>query len=80
MPTVLRIDGFSFRIRTRDHGPPHVHVFHGGDEVVILLGDDFELPSIRDIRGMPLRQMRAALELVALNQEFLMDEWKKIYE
>ena len=79
MPTVLRIDGFSFRIRTRDHGP-HVHVFHGGDEVVILLGDDFELPSIRDIRGMPLRQMRAALELVALNQEFLLDEWKKIYE
>ncbi|HMS10158.1 MAG TPA: DUF4160 domain-containing protein [Pyrinomonadaceae bacterium] len=80
MPTVLRTGGFSIRIRTRDHGPPHVHVFHGGDEVVILLGDDLELPSIRDIRGMPLRQMRVALELVAEHQKILLEEWKKIYE
>lgn len=80
MPTVLRTAAFLFGSGRGTTDRRHVHVFHGGDEVVILLGDDVELPSIRDIRGMPLRRMRAALELVALNQELLLDEWKKIYE
>ena len=79
MPTVLRIDGFSFRVRTKDHPPPHVHVFHSGKEVVILLGDESNIPSIRDMRGMPVRQMRVALELVGANQIFLRDEWRKLY-
>ena len=79
MPTVLRVGGFSFRIRTRDHPPPHVHVFKGGKEVVIFLGDDIDLPSIRDVRNMPMRQMRVALELVAANQDLLRDEWRKLY-
>ena len=79
MPTVLRVDGFSFRVRTKDHPPPHVHVFHGGKEVVILLGDEINLPSIRDIRGMPVRQMRSALELVAANQDCLREEWRELY-
>ena len=79
MPTVLRIDGFSFRVRTKDHGPPHVHVFHSGREVVIILGDEFNIPSVRDMRGMPVRQMRVALELVAVNKDMLRDEWRKLY-
>ncbi len=80
MPTVLRKAGFSIRIRTRDHEPPHVHIFHSGKEVVILLGDEVTLPTIRDIRDMPARQMRVALELVVANQKFLIHEWRKIYE
>lgn len=79
MPTVLRKDGFSFRVRTKDHPPPHVHVFHGGKEVVILLGDEIELPSIRDMRGMPVRQIRVALEMVAADQPFFREEWRKLY-
>lgn len=79
MPTVLRKDGFSFRVRTKDHPPPHVHVFHSGKEVVILLGDEIDLPSIGDVRTMPVRQIRVALELVAANQNFLRNEWRKLY-
>jgi hypothetical protein len=79
MPTILRIDGFSIRIRTKDHPPPHVHVFHGGKEVVIILGDETGCPTIRDMRGMPVRQMRTALELVASNQDLLNAEWGKLY-
>ncbi len=38
MPTVLRQRGFDVAVRPRDHGPPHVHILHSGEEVVILLG------------------------------------------
>ncbi len=79
MPTILRIGGFSIRIRTRDHPPPHVHVFHGGKEIVIILGNDTYGPTIRDIRGMSVRHMRTALELVAANQDLLNAEWEKLY-
>ena len=80
MPTVLRIDGFDIRVRTRDHTPPHVHVFRSGYEVVINLGDEFEPPYIRDDRGMPVRNMRQALEIVTQNRIFLTIEWAKVHE
>ena len=79
MPTVLRRGGFDVSIRTRDHLPPHVHVFHSGLEVVILLGIKGGLPTVRDKRGMPERNMRRALELVAENQEMLWLEWERIH-
>lgn len=79
MPTVLRHSGYEIRIRTRDHGPPHVHVWHSGKEVVILLGTERDVPTVRDKRGMSERNMRRALELVAQNQRMLLLEWAKIY-
>jgi hypothetical protein len=79
MPVVLRSGGFTVRIRTHDHSPPHVHVFHSGEEVVINLGDHIEPPWIRDLRGMSLRRMRQALALVMLNQERLQMEWTRIH-
>lgn len=79
MPVALRVDGFTVRIRTGDHGPPHVHVFLSGDEVVINLGDRLNIAHIRDFRGMSRRHARRALDIVVLNQEHLMKEWLKIY-
>lgn len=79
MPIVLRLGGFEIRIRTRDHLPPHVHVWHSGTEVVILLGTERDVPTVRDKRGMSERNMRRTLELVAQNQQILLMEWTRIY-
>lgn len=38
MPTVLRLDGFAFRVHTLDHDPPHVHA--AGCEGVVLVNID----------------------------------------
>jgi hypothetical protein len=38
MPTVLEKDGFKIIIRTRDHNPPHVHVYKADGQITIISG------------------------------------------
>ena len=79
MPTVLRQRGFEIAVRPRDHGPPHVHVLHGGEEVVILLGVGDNVPRVRENRGMRVRNVRKAMAIVTANNEMFLKEWQKIY-
>lgn len=74
MPTVLIVNGFQVMIYTHDHEPEHVHVFKGGDEVIISLID----LSVRACYDMKVRDVRAAQQIVGENQEFLQAEWKRI--
>ncbi len=37
MPQLLRISGIDFVMYTRDHPPPHIHVFCAGNEYVLEL-------------------------------------------
>lgn len=67
MPTIFRQSGFEFVIRTHDHLPPHIHVLHGGTEVVLNLGMKDNLPFIREMRGMTARNIRRALEITVEN-------------
>jgi hypothetical protein len=73
MPTVLRKDGFEILIYTHDHLPPHVHVFHSSEEVIILI----ETGAIRE-SWMSGRNERAALRLVEEEREFLLQRWHEI--
>lgn len=79
MPTVFRQHGFEIVIRPRDHGPPHVHVLCGGEEVVILLGIDEDIPRIRENRGMTLRNIRRAMDIVTAYNDRFMLEWRGIH-
>ena len=79
MPVVLRVDGFTVRIRTHDHTPPHVHLFYGGEEIVINLGGESTVPQIRDYRGMSARHARRALDIVSANGRFLLEKWHEIH-
>lgn len=79
MPTVLRQRGFDVAIRPRDHGPPHVHVLHSGEEVVILLGVGDIVPCVRENRGMRARNVPKAMDIVTANNEMFLKEWQKIY-
>ena len=78
MPTIHREDGFDFRLYPNDHHPPHVHVFKGGEEFLIELGNP---PVLREERGqLSSKEIRRALEIVAEQLEKLMDAWRMLDE
>ena len=79
MPTILRQDGFEFIVRTHDHLPPHVHVLHGGTEVLIYLGTGDDLPSIREVRQMNNRNISRALLTAIENNEMFLTRWREIH-
>jgi hypothetical protein len=80
MPTVLRERGFQIRIYTNDHEPMHVHAVKGGDVVVINLGDEDDLPYVRENHGLKPAEVRLALEIVTAHQAFLIEEWRRIHD
>ncbi|HEX8472704.1 MAG TPA: DUF4160 domain-containing protein [Pyrinomonadaceae bacterium] len=80
MATILRKNGFDFRIYTNDHRPPHVHVIKGDGEVVIELGDEHSPPLIREIYSMRDRDVASAYDLVIEYQIRLLEAWRRIHE
>jgi hypothetical protein len=78
VPTVLRKNGFDFRIYNNDHEPMHSHVWKAGKEVVINLGNGQMKPYVRENRGMAKTEERRALRIAAVYQDFLIEEWVRI--
>ncbi len=79
MPTVAQENGFSLIIRTRDHEPPHVHVWKNKKEMLFYLGSENERPSLRENKGMTQKEALDAFKLVCKYQEELLSKWKEIY-
>ena len=75
MPTILRQDGFEVMIYTRDHEPPHVHVWHAGTELVINL----DPLAIRENNRMLPNNSRKAFDIVAYNQTDLLIAWRRLH-
>lgn len=73
MPTVLRQDGFSFRLYLNDHIPAHVHAFKAEGEAIIYIGDETEGPAVREINGMSSKEVKIATE----HKEYLRQQWEK---
>jgi Domain of unknown function (DUF4160) len=76
MPTVLRQNGYSLMIYTRDHEPMHVHVWYQGNEAIIRFETDIIL---LEEQGFNRREIRQALTIVNKNREFLIEKWRDIY-
>ncbi|MBC7542777.1 MAG: DUF4160 domain-containing protein [Candidatus Sericytochromatia bacterium] len=76
MPTVLSEGGFEVVIYTTDRMPPHVHVWRGGCEVAIHLGDADTRPKVDGPHRLKRQELRAALELVARHQAYLLRVWE----
>ena len=70
MPTVLRVDGFSFRFYSNDHAPPHVHVTRAGTECRVLL----DSLVVTDTTMKPADEAKALL-LVARHRDALTRAW-----
>lgn len=80
MPTILRRNGFAFRVYPNDHRPAHVHVIKGDGEVVIELGGERTPPSIREVYGMRDRDVVSAFGMAVEFKTELLAAWKKIHE
>lgn len=63
----------------REHTPPHVHVFHGDEEVKIPLGDEETAPWIMQVMDMKKPSVRRALEIVEEHQERFLEIWRKYH-
>jgi hypothetical protein len=55
MPTIHREGGFSIRIYTHDHDPPHVHVFRDGAVGKVTLGDEDTAAEVLEVGGCATR-------------------------
>ncbi|MBD0319727.1 MAG: DUF4160 domain-containing protein [Gemmatimonadetes bacterium] len=76
MPTIHVVDGFTVQVYTRDHRPPHVHIFHQDGEAVIALGAHGEEPVVREVYRMRTRDVLRSLEIVRENQTAFLDAWR----
>lgn len=76
MPTVIREAGFAIRIFSRDHAPPHAHVFKAGGQVIVLLGDEDTAPSLMRKSPMADDDIIKAVRLVGEHQERLLEAWR----
>jgi hypothetical protein len=79
MATLINKDGFSVRIRSNDHLPPHVHVFKAGGEAKINLGSERERPSLVELWNMSDKDATRALKLVTAHQVELLEKWREIH-
>ena len=79
MPTVLRKDGFDFRIYFDDHIPAHVHAFKGDGEVKISLGDPLAQPTVLVAYNMSRKETKQALAIVLEHQTELLKCWVEMH-
>lgn len=79
MPRVHEEEGFTVRIYTDDHPPPHVHVEKSGGSAKLLLVYETEWPPVVAWRGLSAREMWRAARIVARERERLLDEWRTIH-
>lgn len=76
IPTILRHGGYTVRVLTRDHDPPHVHVHKSGGVAKVGLQDESgDVYPINQI-GMSPKDLRLALEIVELHQTQLLSAWR----
>ena len=78
MPTILAINGFRFIIWPADHEPPHVHVFKGGGEAKVNIGDNDQAPQLILVYGLNKQEAWFIVETVAAHQAELHSAWEKI--
>jgi hypothetical protein len=75
MGTVHRESGFTFRIWSEDHEPPHVHVWKGGGRARI----DLWPVAFRDQRGMKHNDIVRAVAIVQKHRDMMLNEWREIH-
>lgn len=78
----LEAKWFVFHIFSNDHDPSHVHVYKGGEKIVINLGDKTSPPSfVKRKRKTYMTEKNAAKawKIVAVKQNYLLKMWGKIH-
>jgi len=76
MPTILRKDGYTFKIYLNDHTPAHVHVRKGKKEARVTL-DGLEIVSNINFLS---REVKRILEIIEEHQDELLAAWDEYHE
>jgi hypothetical protein len=81
MVTILREHGFHVVLYPgyREHTPPHVHIFYGGEEAKIALGAEDTAPWVWQVMAMKKPNARRALAIVEEHQERFLEIWRKYH-
>lgn len=77
MPTIMKLFGLIFRIYTRDHVPPHVHVISQEGEAIFLI--DEENVTLKESKGLKPKDINLALSILEENKELINNEWSNIH-
>ena len=80
MPTVHRAGNLRFVVFLDDHGPPHVHVFSGGGEAKLLLGEADGRPSLVWARRMDRGNLRRAMAETLAHRAKLLVAWRRLHD
>ncbi len=70
MPQLASFDGIDIYMYFKDHAPPHVHAFHGDDEVLVVIRDGSVYAG-----SLPGRKVELVRDYVAANTQELMARW-----
>ena len=76
MPTLFKLFGLIFRIYTRDHQPPHVHVISQEGEAIFIIDQEV---TVKDNKGMKPKDVSLAVSILEENKELILEEWSKIH-
>ncbi|MGH7533295.1 MAG: DUF4160 domain-containing protein [Gemmatimonadales bacterium] len=82
MAVAVTAEGFVVRILgpPREHPPPHVHVEHGPEEVVVIhLGTEGRPPQVWAVYGMRARDVLRAYRLVEAHHDVILATWRRIH-
>lgn len=83
MPTILRKGGFVVKLYgpPREHAPPHVHVEHGPDELVVIRLRTKESPQrVWRAYGMKDSDVLTAFRLVEAHHRRILRAWRKLHD
>ena len=76
MPTLFKLFGLIFRIYTRDHQPPHVHVISQEGEAIFIIDQEV---TVKDNKGMKPKDVSLAVSILEENKEIILEEWNKLH-
>ena len=77
MPTLFKLFGLIFRIYTRDHRPPHVHVISQEGEAIFTVSED--RVEMRENKGMRQKDISLSLSVIYENKELILKEWENYH-
>lgn len=78
MTVIVRDEGWSVEVYTREHPPAHVHVKKGGCEVKVSLPDDAPAGVVW-VRGGTDRDGVRAVRIVERHVDALWAAWRRIH-
>lgn len=70
MPRLASFDGVDIYMYVKDHAPPHVHAFHGDNEVLVVIPDGSVYAG-----SFPSNKLSVVQDYVSANREVLLAPW-----